>query len=98
MKLSHFAVTVSIRVQNVTGEQIQLSWSSSSSTGSLYSISVNDGEEINTRTTNETEDVIENLLPGHEYTISVALSSCAGSNPASVTVRTGTSSITLAPF
>ncbi|XP_074392318.1 uncharacterized protein LOC113459511 [Zonotrichia albicollis] len=81
-------LTESIRVQNVTAEEIHLSWSSSSSTGGLYSISVKDGNEINTRTTNETETVIENLLPGHVYTISVALSSCAGSNPASVTVRT----------
>ncbi|XP_059323035.1 mucin-5AC-like isoform X2 [Ammospiza nelsoni] len=86
--ISTTCLTVSIRVQNVTAEEIHLSWSSSSSTGSLYSISVKDGEEINTRTTNETETAIENLLPGHVYTISVALSSCAGSNPASVTVRT----------
>ncbi|XP_030918006.1 uncharacterized protein PB18E9.04c-like [Geospiza fortis] len=85
-------LAVSIEVQNVTEEEIQLSWSSSSSTGSLYSISVKDGKEINTRTTNETEAVIKNLLPGHEYNISVALSSCAGSNPASVAVRTDSGS------
>ncbi|NWZ02095.1 UROL1 protein, partial [Loxia curvirostra] len=79
--------TVSIEVLNVTGEEIELSWSSSSK-GSLYNISVRDGKEIHTRTTNETEDVIKDLLPGHVYTISVALSSCAENNPASVTVRT----------
>ncbi|XP_059696065.1 mucin-2-like isoform X2 [Haemorhous mexicanus] len=83
--------TVSIEVQNVTGEEIELSWSSSSK-GSLYNISVRDGKEIHTRTTNETEAVIKDLLPGHVYTISVALSSCAENNPASVTVRTDSGS------
>ncbi|CAN8196966.1 unnamed protein product [Coccothraustes coccothraustes] len=83
--------TVSIEVQNVTGEEIQLSWTSSSK-GSLYNISVRDGKEINTRTTNETEAVIKDLLPGHMYTISVALSSCAENNAASVTVQTDSGS------
>lgn len=91
MKLSHFPVTVSIEVQNVTEEEIQLSWTSSSK-GSFYNISIMDGKEKNTKTTNETKAVFKNLLPGHVYTISVAASSCA----TSVTVRTGTSYITLA--
>ncbi|NWS01800.1 UROL1 protein, partial [Motacilla alba] len=81
-------LTVSIKVQNVTGEEIQLSWSSSSSKGSLYNISVKDGKEIHTTITNKTKTVFKNLLPGHVYNISVALSSCAENNPASVSVRT----------
>ncbi|NWZ64705.1 UROL1 protein, partial [Acrocephalus arundinaceus] len=80
-------MTVSIEVQNVTGEEIQLRWTSSS-TGSLYDISVMGGKEINTKTTNETTAVFNNLLPGHVYTISVAVSSCAENAPTSVTVRT----------
>ncbi|XP_014111134.1 PREDICTED: uncharacterized protein LOC106628354 isoform X1 [Pseudopodoces humilis] len=78
--------TVSIEVQNVTEEEIQLSWTSSSK-GSLYNISVMDGEEINTTTTKDTETVFKNLLPGHVYNISVAVSSCVN-NRSSVTVRT----------
>ncbi|NXR94348.1 UROL1 protein, partial [Hypocryptadius cinnamomeus] len=85
-------LTVSIKVQDVTGEEIQLSWSSSSSKGSFYNISVKDGKEIHTTATNETKAVFKNLLPGHVYTISVALSSCAENNPASVTVRTDSGS------
>ncbi|XP_039585360.1 uncharacterized protein LOC120511849 isoform X2 [Passer montanus] len=85
-------MTVSIKVQNVTEEEIQLSWSSSSSKGSLYNISVKDGKEIHATTTNETKAVFKNLLPGHVYTISVGLSSCADNNPASVTVRTDSGS------
>ncbi|NWQ99514.1 UROL1 protein, partial [Paradoxornis webbianus] len=78
-------MTVSVEVQNVTEEEIHLSWTSSSK-GSLYNISIVDGKETNTKTTNETKAVFKNLLPGHVYTISVAVSSCAV--PTSVTVRT----------
>lgn len=95
MKLSHFAVPVSINVQKVTAEEIQLNWTSSSN-GSFYISAKDDGKEIHAITTNETEAVFKNLLPGQEYTISVAVSSCAKDHPASVTVWTGTSSITLA--
>ncbi|NWU40171.1 UROL1 protein, partial [Hylia prasina] len=84
-------MTVSIEVQNVTEEEIQLTWTSSS-TGSLYNISIRDGKEINTKTTNETKDVFKNLLPGHVYTISVAVLSCAENKPTSVTVRTDSAS------
>lgn len=95
MKLSHFAVPVSVEVQNVTAEEIQLSWTSGSK-GSLYNVSVRDGsQEINKTTTEETKAVFKHLLPGHVYTISVAVSSCAENSQTSVTVRTGTSSITL---
>ncbi|NXX29038.1 UROL1 protein, partial [Nicator chloris] len=79
--------TVSVEVQKVTGEEIQLSWTSSSK-GSLYNISVVDGKEINTTTTEETTAVFKNLLPGHVYNISVAVSSCAENKRTSVTVRT----------
>ncbi|NXS38307.1 UROL1 protein, partial [Pomatostomus ruficeps] len=83
---------VSIEVQNVTGEEIQLSWTSGSK-GSLYNISVMDGnQEINKTMTNETKAVFKHLLPGHVYTISVAVSSCAENNQTSVTVRTDTAS------
>ncbi|NWR88786.1 UROL1 protein, partial [Furnarius figulus] len=79
---------VSIEVQNVTGEGIELSWTSGS-TGSLYHISLMDGnQEIKKMTTEETKAVFKNLLPGHVYTISVAVSACAGNNQSSVTVRT----------
>ncbi|NXI08699.1 UROL1 protein, partial [Irena cyanogastra] len=80
-------MTVSIEVQNVTGEEIHLSWTSSSK-GSLYNISARGGEEIHAITTNETKAVFNNLLPGLVYTVSVAVPSCAENNPASVTVRT----------
>ncbi|NXH60157.1 UROL1 protein, partial [Rhabdornis inornatus] len=84
---SALCMTVSIEVQNVTREEIQLSWTSSSK-GSLYIISVTNGKETNTATTNETKTVFKNLLPGHLYTISVAVSSCAENKNTSVTVRT----------
>ncbi|NXM11187.1 UROL1 protein, partial [Ploceus nigricollis] len=84
-------MTVSIKVQSVTGEEIQLSWTSSSK-GSLYNISVSDGKGIHTTTTNKTEAVFKNLLPGHVYNISVAVSSCAENNSASITVRTDSDS------
>uniref|UniRef100_A0A803W4C3 Uromodulin like 1 n=1 Tax=Ficedula albicollis TaxID=59894 RepID=A0A803W4C3_FICAL len=80
-------MTVSIEVQNVTREEIHLSWTSSSK-GSLYNISIMDGKEINTTTTNKTKTVFKNLLPGHLYTISVAASSCAENQKTSVAVRT----------
>ncbi|NWT20294.1 UROL1 protein, partial [Vireo altiloquus] len=79
---------VSIEVQKVTAEEIQLSWTSGSK-GSLYSVSVMDGnQEINKTTTKETKALFEHLLPGHVYTISVAVSSCAEDNHTSVTIRT----------
>ncbi|NWW03790.1 UROL1 protein, partial [Oreocharis arfaki] len=79
---------VSVEVQNVTAKEIQLSWTSGSK-GSLYNISVMDGnQETNKTTTNETQAVFKDLLPGHVYTISVAVSSCAENNRTSVTVRT----------
>ncbi|NXO44080.1 UROL1 protein, partial [Locustella ochotensis] len=80
-------MAVSVEVQKVTEEEIQLSWTSSSK-GSLYNITLMDGKEINTETTNETRTVFKNLLPGHVYTISVAVSSCAEDKRTSVTVRT----------
>ncbi|NXM48369.1 UROL1 protein, partial [Gymnorhina tibicen] len=79
---------VSIEVQNVTAQAIQLSWTSGSK-GSLYNISVMDGKaEITKTTTEETEAMFKELLPGHVYNISVAVSSCAENNKTSVTVRT----------
>ncbi|NXS83268.1 UROL1 protein, partial [Erpornis zantholeuca] len=83
---------VSIEVQKVTAEEIQLNWTSGS-TGSLYNISIMEGnQEINKTTTKETSALFEHLLPGHVYTISVAVSSCAEDNHTSVTVRTDPSS------
>ncbi|NWT80777.1 UROL1 protein, partial [Lanius ludovicianus] len=79
---------VSVEVQNVTAEEIHISWTSGSK-GSLYNISVRDGrQEINKTTTKETKAVFKHLLPGHVYNISVAVSSCAENNQTSVTVRT----------
>ncbi|NXP41183.1 UROL1 protein, partial [Leiothrix lutea] len=83
--------TVSIGVQNVTEDEIQLNWTSSSK-DSLYNISITDGKEMSTKTTNDTKAVFKNLLPGHVYTLSVAVSSCAENKPTSVTVRTDPSS------
>ncbi|NXP22975.1 UROL1 protein, partial [Scytalopus superciliaris] len=79
---------VSLEVQNVTGEGIELSWTGGS-TGSLYSISLSDGnQELKKMTTEDSKAEFKNLLPGHVYSISVAVSSCAGNNQSSVTVRT----------
>ncbi|NXK42857.1 UROL1 protein, partial [Piprites chloris] len=79
---------VSIEIQNVTGEEIRLSWTGGS-TGSLYNISLVDRkQDINKTTTNETKAVFEHLLPAHVYTVSVGVSSCAENNWTSVTVRT----------
>ncbi|NXJ66640.1 UROL1 protein, partial [Rostratula benghalensis] len=79
---------VSIKVQNVTGEAIQFSWTSSGR-GSLYTVSLVDGnQEINKTTTKETKAVFKHLLPGHIYTVSVAVLSCAENSWTSVRVRT----------
>ncbi|XP_063249208.1 mucin-5AC-like isoform X2 [Prinia subflava] len=82
---------VSIKVQDVTAEEIQLSWTSSSK-DSFYNISVMDGKKINTKHTNETKAVFKNLRPGNVYTISVAESSCAENKHTSVTVQTDSAS------
>ncbi|NXO69582.1 UROL1 protein, partial [Phainopepla nitens] len=84
-------MALSIEVQNVTREEIQLSWTSSS-TGSPYNISFTDGKETSEKITDETKAVFSSLLPGHVYTISVAVSSCAENQPTSVTVRTDSDS------
>ncbi|NXI95515.1 UROL1 protein, partial [Psophia crepitans] len=79
---------VSIKVQNVTGEAIQFSWTGGRR-GSFYTLSLMDGNrEINKTTTKETKTVFQNLLPGHLYTISVAVLSCAENSWTSVSVRT----------
>ncbi|KAF1437068.1 Uromodulin-like 1, partial [Pygoscelis papua] len=79
---------VSIKVQNVTGETIQFSWTSGRR-GSLYTVSLVDGNwEINKTTTKETKSMFKRLLPGHVYTISVAVLSCAENIWTSVSVRT----------
>ncbi|NXV87705.1 UROL1 protein, partial [Calonectris borealis] len=79
---------VSIKVQNVTGEAIQFSWTGGRR-GSLYTISLMDGNrEINKTTTKETKTMFKHLLPGHVYTISVAVLSCAENSWTSVSVRT----------
>ncbi|NWU83533.1 UROL1 protein, partial [Onychorhynchus coronatus] len=79
---------VSIEIQNVTGEEIQLSWTGGT-TGSLYNIYLKDRkQEINKTTTKETKAVFKHLLPAHVYIISVGVSSCAENNQTSVTVRT----------
>ncbi|NXP13304.1 UROL1 protein, partial [Thinocorus orbignyianus] len=79
---------VSIKVQNVTGEAIQLSWTSGG-IGSLYTVSLMDGnQETNKTTTKETKTVFKHLLPGHVYTVSVVVLSCAENSRTSVRVRT----------
>ncbi|NXU29693.1 UROL1 protein, partial [Thalassarche chlororhynchos] len=79
---------VSIKVQNVTGEAIQFSWTSGRR-GSLYTVSLMDGNrEINKTTTKETKTMFKHLLPGHVYTISVAVLSCAENSWTSASVRT----------
>ncbi|NXE82427.1 UROL1 protein, partial [Cochlearius cochlearius] len=79
---------LSIKVQNVTEEAIQFSWTGGRR-GSLYTISLMDGNrEINKTTTKETKTVFKHLLPGHVYTIAVAVSSCAENSWTSVSVRT----------
>ncbi|RLW07795.1 hypothetical protein DV515_00003524, partial [Chloebia gouldiae] len=88
-------LAVSINVQKVTAKEIQLNWTSSSK-GRFYISAKSDGKEIQAITTNGTKAVFENLLPGQEYTISVAVSSCAENNSASVTVRTGGERVTSA--
>ncbi|NXV17665.1 UROL1 protein, partial [Cepphus grylle] len=86
---SALCMPVSIEVQNVTGEAIQFSWTSGRR-GSLYTISLMDGNQelINRTTTEETKAVFKHLLPGHVYTVSVAVLSCAENSWTSVSVRT----------
>ncbi|NXL53512.1 UROL1 protein, partial [Podilymbus podiceps] len=79
---------VSIEIHNVTGEAIQFSWTGGRR-GSVYIVSLMDGnQEINKLTTKETKTIFKHLLPGHVYTISVAVLSCADNSWTSVNVRT----------
>ncbi|NXX58061.1 UROL1 protein, partial [Scopus umbretta] len=79
---------VSIKVQNVTAEAIQFSWTGGRR-GSLYTLSLMDGKwEINKTTTKEMGTMFKHLLSGHVYTISVAVLSCAENSWTSVSVRT----------
>ncbi|NXO53047.1 UROL1 protein, partial [Aramus guarauna] len=79
---------VSIKVDNVTGEAVQFSWTGGRR-GSLYILSLMDGtQEINRTTTQETKTMFQHLLPGHLYTISVAVLSCTENSWTSVSVRT----------
>ncbi|NWY58151.1 UROL1 protein, partial [Chionis minor] len=79
---------VSIKVHNVTEEAIEFSWTGGRR-GSLYNISLMDGNrEINKTSTEETKTVFKHLLPGHVYTVSVAVLSCAENSWTSVRVRT----------
>lgn len=96
MKHFHFAVPVSINVENVTGEAIQFSWTTEGGKrGILYTISLVDGNRERNRTTNETKTIFKHLLPGRVYTISVKVLSCAENSRTSVSVRTGNSLIIL---
>ncbi|XP_029875473.1 nucleoporin NSP1-like [Aquila chrysaetos chrysaetos] len=79
---------VSIKVQNVTREAIQFSWTGGRR-GSLYTVSLMDGNrKINKTTTKETKTVFNHLLPSHIYKISVAVLSCAENVWTSASVRT----------
>ncbi|XP_042665604.1 uncharacterized protein LOC122155640 [Centrocercus urophasianus] len=92
MNRFYFAVPVFIKVENVTGEAIQLSWNSEDGKrDSLYTVFLMDGiQEINKTTTNEATIIFKYLLPGHVYTISVEVLSCAENSRSSVNVRTDT--------
>ncbi|XP_040396991.1 uncharacterized protein LOC121061733 [Cygnus olor] len=80
---------VSINVENVTGEAIQFSWTTEGGKrGILYTISLVDGNQERNKTTNETTTIFKHLLPGHVYTISVKVLSCAENSRTSVSVRT----------
>ncbi|XP_068787314.1 uromodulin-like 1 [Struthio camelus] len=81
---------ISIEVRNVTGEAIQFGWTPEDGRrGSIYIASLMDGNrEINKTTTNETKAIFNHLLPGHVYTISVAVLSCGETSRTSVSVRT----------
>ncbi|XP_065600106.1 uncharacterized protein LOC136053297 [Cyrtonyx montezumae] len=81
---------VSIEVENVTGEAIQISWTTKKyKRGSLYTVFLMDGiQEINKTATDETATIFKHLLPGHVYTVSVEVSSCAENSRTSVRVRT----------
>ncbi|NXK55325.1 UROL1 protein, partial [Chauna torquata] len=87
---SEACMPVSIKVENVTGEAIEFSWTpEGGKRGSLYTVSLMDGNrEINKTTTNETANTFKHLLPGHIYTISVEVLSCAENSRTSVSVRT----------
>ncbi|NXV76167.1 UROL1 protein, partial [Atlantisia rogersi] len=85
---SALCMPVFIKVQNVSGEAIQFSWTGGRR-GSLYTLFLMDGnQEINETTTKETKATFQHLLPGHLYRISVRVSSCPENSWTSVSVRT----------
>ncbi|NXE02044.1 UROL1 protein, partial [Chaetorhynchus papuensis] len=74
-----------------TSTTIQFSWKPQGGTGdSPYTVRLlgKTGREMERRILNETSTAFENLLSGHQYQISVGVSSCSKSVSTSLTVQT----------
>ncbi|NXP55108.1 UROL1 protein, partial [Heliornis fulica] len=85
---SAFCMPVSVKVQNVTGEAIKVSWTGGRR-GSLHTLILRDrNQKINKMTTKEAKATFQHLLPGHLYTISVGVLHCSKNSWTSVTVQT----------
>ncbi|NXY24693.1 UROL1 protein, partial [Atrichornis clamosus] len=83
-------VTLSIQLENVTSTRIQFSWKPQGGTGdSPYTVRLlGKSVEMEKRILNETSAAFENLLSGHQYQISVDVSTCSKNASTSLTVQT----------
>ncbi|NXR97585.1 UROL1 protein, partial [Oxylabes madagascariensis] len=83
-------ITLSIQLQNVTSTMIQFSWKPQGGTGdSPYTVRLlGKSGGMEKRILNETSISFENLLSGHQYQISVDVSTCSKNVSTSLTVQT----------
>ncbi|NWX31669.1 UROL1 protein, partial [Notiomystis cincta] len=83
-------ITLSIQLQKVTSKMIQFSWKPQGGTGdSPYTVRLRGKSgQMEERILNETSTAFENLLSGHQYQISVDVSTCSQKVSTSLTVQT----------
>ncbi|NWZ64713.1 UROL1 protein, partial [Acrocephalus arundinaceus] len=83
-------ITWSIQLQNVSSTTIQFSWKPQGGTAdSPYTVRLlGESGETEERILNETSTSFENLLSGHQYQISVDVSTCSKNVSTSLTVQT----------
>ncbi|NXG14634.1 UROL1 protein, partial [Grallaria varia] len=83
-------VTLSIQLESITSTVIQFSWKPQGGTGdSPYTVRLQGKSvEMEWKILNETSTAFENLLSGHQYQISVDVSTCSKNVSTSLTVQT----------
>ncbi|KAJ7420049.1 hypothetical protein WISP_50664 [Willisornis vidua] len=82
-------ITLSIQLESVTSTMIQFSWKPQGGRrDSPYTVSLQGESGEMKRILNETSTAFENLISGHQYQISVDVSTCSQNVSTSLTVQT----------